>query len=239
MNTRDLYCKLSSNALEISFSKVEYSSQGNFKAITCQMNKLVLNNSLQFVDIELHMNLGNNSFTLSSNNQTYLFSQPLLSWKTRRMINPTNLNILLDFIIPARPDLQYKLEMIADIENATKNEVSCVFPQGSFPNCNLDTNYFDNLEYLPLKLNFTYHIIHNFSKFDQTLNIDYLVYYKPIQIEHLKPFVISSLERKFHPARIIFNINRFKLNSNFKLNSKFKCNGKFHLFNYIQSLLVL
>jgi hypothetical protein len=223
---RNIYCKLTLDNSEISFSRLEYSKNGNQKHVTCKVNKNIISNNVQFLDIQLQMDFSSNfSFILTSNNQTYFYVPSLLNWRTKRIIDEDNLNVQLNFNIPPR-EIQYKLEMITDIHNESTKEVSCSFHWGYYPNCSLSLNYFDQLELLPLRLNFTLHLIHNNSKIDQIIFGEYLIYYKKVPIEHLKPFVISSIERKHLPVRMIANVETFKFNMNFK----FKCNSIHFLF---------
>jgi hypothetical protein len=226
MTTSNIFCKLTTESLQVSYSKLNYVSLGNSKQVTCEINKTISTNVVQFVDIEIFMDLPSNfSFILSANNQTYLLSPSLLTWKQSRIVNTNNLNVLLNFDIPER-DFDYKLEMIPDIQNATNSTVSCLFFKGFNPTCNLSESYFDQLELLPLKLNFTYHISHTFTKVIQVLSVEYLIYYKSILIDSLKPFVVSSVEKKHFPMRIISSIRYHKFNHNFK----YKCNSKFNIF---------
>jgi hypothetical protein len=219
---RNVYCKLTLDNFEIFYTKLEYSQNGNLKLVTCKMMKNILSNDVQYLDIQLFMDFSSNhSFILSSNNQTYFYYPSVLNWGTSRIIDENNLNVHLNFNIPPR-EIQYKLDMTTDIQNETK-DVSCSFTWGYYPNCSLSLNFFDQLEFLPLRLNFTLHMIHNYSKIDQTIFVEYLIYYKRVPIEHMKPFVISSIERKHLPLRMIANVEIFKFNMNFK----FKCNSIF------------
>jgi hypothetical protein len=233
LTTSNIYCKFTSENFEISYSKVEYTSSGSLKQVTCKIIKNITSESVQFVDVELFMNFSSiNSFSLSSNNQSYFYIPSVLNWRTKRIIDPRNLNIQLNFAIPPRYRV-YKIDMMADIQQSSKVEVDCTFVQDSFPNCSLLLNYFDQLEYLPLKLNFSLRVTHNNTNIDQIVSVQHLIYYKPVPIEHVKPFLISSVERKYLPARIISNVQQFKFNPSFK----FKCNSNsffIHNFKFLQ-----
>jgi hypothetical protein len=222
LTKENVYCKLTSDDLSVKYTKLTYN--GNTKNIQCSIERNITLNSVQFIDIEIYMNASfNYNFIASLNNQTYLMVPSLLKWKTNRFLNDKNLNVTTDFQIPYR-DFNYQVLIKGDT-NSSSN-VSCLYNFGSFPNCVLPQTYLDSLNMVPLKLNLSLIILHSYTKEFDSVSIEYLIYYKSIEFEMVKPYIISHVERRFSPVKII-SVLRYQLNVDL---FSFYCNGLIHFF---------
>jgi hypothetical protein len=213
LSNRNVYCRIfSDNGLK--YSKIEYNSN-NQQDLSCQISHDVISNGVEIIDVELWMNSSSNyTFTLSSNNQSHLYIPSNLSWNSKRIIDPNNLNIALNYNIPFR-NFNYRLGMNIDVSNETGYTMNCVYENGRQPNCSFSFALLDNLKVVPLKLNFTFSVTHNYTKISQYVDVDYLVYYKTMNVEHLKPYVVSSPQTIYIESKFFSNIWNYQLNPYF------------------------
>jgi hypothetical protein len=212
LTNRNVFCKFSFNNLT-KYSKVDYASSNNLREFKCDISVEITSNPVEYVDVELLMyGSSNYSFVLSSNNQTHLFVPQVLEWKTNRVFNSQNLTSILNFNIPLR-DFNYRIEVFPDISNVSLNQLNCNFD--NFPNCTFSFDYLNSLKYLPIKLNFTLHIVHNKTGASNSTSALYLIYYKSTNLEHLKPYVVSALETKYLETKFISNLLNYMLNPYF------------------------
>jgi hypothetical protein len=214
LTNRNVFCKFSSEN-STKYSKVEYVSSNNLREFKCVISVEILSNPVEFVDVELIMyGSSNYSFILSSNNETHLFVPNVVEWKTNRVFNPQNLTSILNFNIPSR-DFNYRIEVFPDITNVSLNPLDFIFERVNFPNCTFSYNYLNSLKYLPIKLNFALHIVHNKTGASNSTSALYLIYYQSANLEHLKPYVVSALETKYLETKFISNVLNYMLNPYF------------------------
>ena len=217
-----VYCKFTGNDNSVQHSKVSYISSSNLKLIQCDLEKVLTSNTIQFIDIELWMEPSEtHKFILSSNNETYLIIPNLLNWKSNRLMYLNDRFMILNYSIPYRK-FNYEIKVIGNLNNYSSSKLDCSFEFGSYPNCSFPITYLNELDFVPLMLNFTFHVSHNFTKLTDFTFIEYSIFYRDLSFEHLKPFLVSYYESKTSKIHSITNMNH-QLNSNqysFDLNGK-------------------
>eukprot|EP01080_Neovahlkampfia_damariscottae_P003710 gene3710-6599_t len=212
LTSETVYCRFTKNGV-ISFSKLNYVFNSNLKEVYCPLIETISNKQVQYYDVQLWMTPSlSNQFILSSNNETYLIIPDLLHWKTKRLVNLKDSFMIIDYFIP-NGRINYEVKMIGNINGSSITSVNCDYQFGFNPNCSFPISYLDHLDYVPLKLNFTFHISHNYTKLSEFVSIDYLIYYRDLSIQHIKPFLVSHFERLYNPVRVISNVD-VQLNRN-------------------------
>jgi hypothetical protein len=203
------FCRVTSIDEEVKFFNVQII---NTKTIECFIEKKIFNSSLDIFDIQIFVN-ASESFTLSSNNQSFLFVKEDLSWSHPRVFNPELKTLSLNYLIPLR-NFTYNLEL-----SGFNELLKCNFSSNFLVTCETPLDYLKSIESLPSNLHFKFKI--KKFNFTTTISVQYLIYYEFTAIQHLKPFMISYYERLNHPLRIISNTIR---SLNFE-SFQFICNG--------------
>jgi hypothetical protein len=226
LTQQNVYCKLTFEDLSVKYSTLTYASVSDKKQVKCLLERNLNSiNTVQFIDVALYMNpTPMDSFILSSNNETYLIVPNLLHWRTKRFLNQTELNsTVVDYQIPNR-NFNYKIQVKGDYQNPSSfADVNCTYINGDYPKCNLPIVYFEQLNMVPLKLNFSLLISHPYTKLFETVSIDYLIYFTTIDFEMVKPFVVSHIERKYSNSTVV-SVMKYQLNTKdftFSLNGFF------------------
>jgi hypothetical protein len=230
LTQQNVYCKLTYEDLSVKYSKLSYSSISDKKQVKCLLERNLNSTNVYFIDVALYMSpTATDSFILSTNNETYLIVPNLLHWRTKRFLNQSELDsTIVDYKIPSR-NFDYKIQVKGDYQNPSSfADVNCSYTNGDYPNCALPLVYFEQVNMIPLKLNFTFFISHHYTKLFETISIDYLIYYKSIEFEMVKPFVVSHFERKYSNSTIV-SVMKYQLNTK---DFTYSLNGNLVLFNH-------
>eukprot|EP01080_Neovahlkampfia_damariscottae_P000472 gene472-6883_t len=214
---KEVYCRYVDTNGHQRLSKANY-KEGNSSKIICSIDNYVFQQVVQDIQVNLWLNatLGS-SFDITSFSQTYLFVREPLQWESLKVFNQNSTDShVINYT--RKGNFIYSVEMTPSIGTVNKSLLNCDFTK-SKPSCNFTESNINSILYNPSILNITFFVKDSSLNIAAPVLVNPVTYYSNVDIQHLKPYVISFHEHQFHPARIISNVYT-KLNSR---DFSFKC----------------
>eukprot|EP01080_Neovahlkampfia_damariscottae_P009149 gene9149-1237_t len=195
---------------------VKYFPLQNLSKIQCTIEKNNFVSVLDVYDIDIWINASSSyQISLTSKPESYLFVKQSIGWKSENLINSTILDPILNMNSIQRDTIKYELIMNSVEPTNSSTIVNCNY-FNTYPQCFLSHEYIENLNYVPLRMNFILNITHIPSSRSMMVGVHHLSYYRTLTIEHLKPFVIQLYQFQFSPLPLILNTEKY-INSDFNV----------------------